>query len=186
MSTSHPIFSVLPTQTQEKLRRLASDVAGVQPTEVKAWKIEVSNLPSEPDGLAIVEQLANWAGRSKACIYYFANLAENVKLEVVENTFANAKAHEENDRAYPRLNTQGHNFYVGSSQSIAKRFKEHLGYGSSRTYALQLIHWARDLGLELEFVCAKYPDNTPPSVMQALEDTLWLELKPMFGRMGTK
>lgn len=186
MSTSHPIFSVLPTQTQEKLRQLATDVAGVHPTEVKAWKIEVSNLLAEPDGLAVVEQVANWAGRSKACIYYFENLAKNVNLEVVEGAFANAKAHEENDRAYPRLNTKGHNFYVGSSQSIAKRFKEHLGYGSSRTYALQLIHWARHLGLELEFVCAKYPDETPASVIQVLEDTLWRELKPMFGRMGSK
>ncbi len=186
MSTSQPIFSKLPAQTQEKLNRLASDVAGVYPIEVKAWKIEISKLPGEPDGLALIEQIANWAGRSKVCIYYFENRSKNVSLEIIERAFASAKAHEENDRAYPRLNTQGHIFYVGSSQSVAKRFKEHLGYGSTSTYALQLVHWAKHLGLELDFVCAKYAEETPANVMQALEDTLWLELKPMFGRMGRK
>ena len=88
--------------------------------------------------------------------------------------------------AYPRLNAQATCFYVGSSQSVAKRLKEHLGFGAGKTYALQLVHWARPLSLELDFVCAKYAENTPIEAIQALEDTLWETSKPMFGRQGRK
>jgi hypothetical protein len=62
----------------------------------------------------------------------------------------------------------------------------HLGFSASATYALQLVHWARPLLLELDFVCARYAENTPFEVVQALEDTLWETRKPMFGRQGRK
>jgi len=119
-------------------------------------------------------------------LYYFDCCAPGIDLSKVEQTFAVAKAHETNDRAYPRLNAKGQCFYVGSSQSVAKRLSEHLGYRARKTYALQLIYWARPLALELEFVCARYAESTPPAVVQALEDTLWETKVPMFGRQGRK
>ena len=127
-----------------------------------------------------------WAGKCKSCLYYFECVTTDIDLMEVERTFAMAKAHEENNRAYPRLNAKGRCFYVGSSQTVAKRFAEHLGYGSKKTYALQLLHWARPIGLRVKLTCAKYPNCTPYSVLQALEDTLWDNKAPMFGRQGRK
>lgn len=186
MTTTHLAFAALPAQTQEKLADLSDAVSCILPSDVRSWRIDVSALPLEPNSLEIFKEVSDWVGKSKACLYYFESLAKDIDLAEVERVFAVAKAHEANDRAYPRLNKRGHSFYVGSSQSMAKRFKEHLGYGASRTYALQLIHWAQPLGVQLEFVCAKYPDDTAPNVIQALEDTLWQKRKPMFGRMGSK
>lgn len=179
-----PTFEGLPSQTQITLASISAAVSGVLPNEIRSWNINVSSLPVELGELPLIQEASKWAGKSKACLYYFECLSPQINLAEVEQTFAVAKAHETNDRAYPRLNGQGTCFYVGSSQSVAKRLSEHLGYRARRTYALQLIHWARPLNLELKFVCAKYPDETPTSVIQALEDTLWESKAPMFGRKG--
>ena len=67
---------------------------------------------------------------------------------------------------------------------MPSRFKGHLGYGAKGTFALQLAHWAQELNLELDFVCAEYPQEIPSEVLQALEDTLWNTLK--LGRRGQR
>ena len=181
-----PIFSALPTQTQSALASLSSAIAGVVPIDVRTWQIDVSNLPLEKYGLPLIQEVSEWAGKSKACIYYFECCSPGIDLAEVERVFVHAKTHETNERAHPRLNNSGKCFYVGSSKSVAKRLTEHLGYGTNKTYALQLIHWARPFSLDLEFVCAKYPANTPSDVVQVLEDTLWKIKAPMFGRQGRK
>ena len=56
----------------------------------------------------------------------------------------------------------------------------------AETYGLHLAYWANQLPLELEFECAKYQAGLDPQVYQALEDTLWDEMSPMFGRKGAK
>jgi len=180
----HPNFFALPEQTQSALASLSVAVGGVIPVNVRTWKIDMSALPTVPDGVDLIQQVSDWAGKSKACLYCFENQSRDVDLVAVELAFTDAKDRVTNARAYPRLNLHGSCFYVGSSQSLAKRFKEHLGFGASETYALQLTHWARPLDLKLEFVCAKYPDGTTPEVIHALEDTLWQTRKPMFGRQG--
>jgi len=146
----------------------------------------VSALPMEAAGSSLIQEVSDWAGTSKASLYYFDCRSTGIDLAVVERAFAKAKARKTRKRAYPRLNAQATCLYVGSSQSVARRFQEHLGFGASGTYALQLVHWARPLSLELDFVCARYADDTPIEVIQALEDTLWETRKPMFGRQGRR
>jgi hypothetical protein len=179
-------FARLPAQTQATLAQLSAEVGGITPIEVRSWSVATASLPVELAGLPLLEEVNAWADKSKSCLYFLECEGANVDLAAVEDAFARAKAHEANDRAYARLNAQCRCFYVGSSQSVAKRLNDHLGYGARGTYALQLHHWARPLSLVLEFVCAKYADNTPFSVVQALEDTLWQTRQPMFGRQGRK
>ena len=180
------IFSALPALTQTELARVSAAVGGVLPAEVRSWRIDVSALPSEAASSSLIREVSAWAGKCKTCLYYFECRSANTDLARIERTFVQARAHSTNDRAYPRLNAPGTCFYVGSSRSVATRLKEHLGFGAKATYALQLIHWARPLSLELTFVCAKYAESTPYEVVQALEDTLWETKKPMFGRQGRK
>jgi hypothetical protein len=182
----HLIFSSLPTQAQSALACLSSAVASNVPVDVRTWVIDVSSLPSEKKELQLIREVSEWAGKSKACLYYFECCSQNIDLTKIKRAFVDSKARETSDRAYPRLNISSKCFYVGSSQSVAKRLTEHLGYGAKKTYALQFIHWARPLSLHLEFVCAKYPDATPTTVIQTLEDTLWETKVPMFGRQGRK
>lgn len=179
-------FSALPAQTQAALAGISAAVAGVLPTEVRSWPIDVSALHREATSLSLTGGVSDWAGKNKRCLYYFECRSTNIDLAGVEHAFARAKARKTNKRAYPRLNGQGTCFYVGSSQSVARRFKDHLGFGARTTYALQLVHWAPPLSLQLDFVCAKYAEDTSFEVIQALEDTLWEARRPMFGRQGRR
>lgn len=184
----HSPFADLPARTQSALQIVSNAVDGVVPIDVRSWRIPVSELPPEPSGLALLEEVTLWAGDSKACLYYFECLPGS-DLELVKKTFAAAKVKKVGRRAYPRRNKlreRGSCLYVGRSQSVAKRLRDHLGYGAKKTYALQLIHWARPLSLEIEFVCAKYSEDTSSVALQALEDTLWETRTPMLGRQGRR
>ena len=181
------IFSFLPKQTQTELMQICEAVDGVLPIEAREWEIDVATLPENPKDFEPVQEISGWVGKSTPCLYLFKYSTTNVDATNVGLCFEKSKKEKVNGRAYARFNASlGACLYVGSSQSMCTRFKEHLGYGSASTYALQLIHWARPLGLHLQFVCAKYAKDTPAEVLQALEDTLWQNQKPMFGRLGRK
>ena len=180
------LFAELPRRAQESLERISAAVEGVVPTAVASWPIEVSKLPAEANDCPILGEVRAWAGGSERCLYYIDCITPDADLVAVEDAFKHAKKRAKKTRAYPRPNAPSSCLYVGSSQSVAKRLEDHLGYGAPGTYALQLRHWAGPLSLRLEFVCAKYPDATLYSVVQALEDALWEGRTPMFGRQGRK
>jgi len=83
-------------------------------------------------------------------------------------------------RACARRNAPNNVLYVGSSSTgLKKRISEHLGDGSSSTYALQLKHWFKGT----HKVTVKVYD-VPAAVLQIVEDALAHELRPAFGKMG--
>jgi hypothetical protein len=181
-----PAFSDLAAQTQGVLARLAAGVEGVLPAAVRSWPIDPLGLVEEATASSLLREVSAWAGAGQVCLYYVECRSADVDLTEIAGAFAAAKARKRRARAYPRMNSPGTCLYVGSSRSMGKRLREHLGYGAAGTYALQLAHWATPLSLQLDFVCAKYPEDTPPEVMQALEDTLWQVRRPMFGRRGAR
>jgi hypothetical protein len=47
---------------------------------------------------------------------------------------------------------------------------------------MHLSYWAPEM--KISFHCFKFPRTIPSEVLQAVEDGLWLLLKPMLGRKG--
>jgi hypothetical protein len=185
-------FNTLPDLTrvrlQSDLERFVKQVTGVVPSDTYQWIIYTSELDPDAKSHPIVDEIASWAGKGSVFLYYIRVLG-TPNFDDIESVYFDAKGKEKDKRSYARLNKHNQTsayFYVGSSKDITKRLKDHLGYCSPKTYSLQLAHWARGLALELEFVCAKYTESTPREVYQALEDTLWNQRKPMFGREGKR
>ena len=179
-------FNTLPTKTQVRLIELSKLVDGVMPIETKTWKFATSTLQPSTETPTIVLEVAQWAGKENIYLYTICLVTEQCDLSKIRIAFSEAKAMKKNGRAYPRLNSESCCFYVGSSEKMHQRLKEHLGYGTQGTYALQLAHWASSFQIELEFKCARYKAGHAREVYQALEDTLWDEMSPMFGRKGMK
>ena len=181
---SERTFEELPALTQAALAEVSAAVEGILPVEIRSWPIDAADLQDETAVAGLIRDVSQWAGASKACLYYFECRSADVDLAKVEHAFVKAKARKTRKRAYPHLNAQGTCLYVGSSRSLATRFRDHLGFGPKGTYALQLVHWTPALSLQLEFVCARYAEGTPAEVIAVLEDSLWDARRPMFGRRG--
>jgi len=80
--------------------------------------------------------------------------------------------------------------YVGSKEkNIKKRIKEHLGLnGSSRsTYSLYLKDWWPDntsLVIKIWQLESVFGKNNKYEMMNIIEDLIWDEYRPMFGKRG--
>jgi hypothetical protein len=178
-------FQLLPEQAQARLRGLAEKVIGIVPIEIGTFHVSTGQLIPDVTPGALLDELAMRIQKDYKYLYYIRAL-NSPNLTMVERAFTTAKQRDKNQRAYARLIGPSEFLYVGSSSSTIQRCKDHLGYCSPTTYSLQLAHWTSNLNLELDFVYAKYDGNIDPDVIQVIEDTLWDNLKPMFGRKGQR
>jgi hypothetical protein len=78
--------------------------------------------------------------------------------------------------------------YVGSSEKIGSRLKEHLFLCNPTTYAMHLDQWfPEDIEITIDtwdfnnFLCDEDSDY-----LQIIEDFLWNHYRPFFGRQGKK
>ena len=148
----------------------------------------VCTIPPEaltPDGAQgfIEANLAELAANHPTL--YRISLTGDLNLERVLQAFDTGRENSP-DRSYARRHgPRSSVLYVGRSSAIKKRIKEHLGFGSRQTYALNLASWARPLDVPLLLECATYDPGVSPSTLSHLEDALWSSSMPMFGRQGS-
>ena len=86
-------------------------------------------------------------------------------------------------RALPKVNERESTvLYVGKTDSnFGNRLNQHLGFGPEKTYALQLVHWAKDLQLRLHYA---YVD-AEGDLLEHQETVLHKGLQPVLGRSGS-
>lgn len=171
-----------------KLREIADSLIDLKtPKENKHFILNSSNISLEHYRKDQIDKVNKWANsRGDLYIYYFHAL-EGADIDTINQIFENAK--NKKDRAYPRINKPvkpSRYLYVGSSKNIVSRFKEHLGDGNEKTYALHLYHWCSVLNFEIDFYCMKFDSKTDLAATQAFEDAMWTDLHPMFGRRGAR
>ena len=77
-------------------------------------------------------------------------------------------------------------FYLGSSESIHTRLREHLWQASARTYAMHLRCWCKVTEGEVTVSVRPILECTDRAARQDLEDTLWRSLSPRLGKSGRR
>jgi len=75
--------------------------------------------------------------------------------------------------------------YVGRSQKLRSRLKQHLDAGSEGVYAMHMLRWCLGIEATIRIQCYRF-DQQPNLIVQALEDGLWESFRPMFGRKGER
>jgi len=172
------------------LEDLAMQIRNVQtPESPKRKHFDFSCLSEKPK--RYLDELRKWDNltiRDSSYIYIYVITAEGgVSLSSVAEAFSRAKKENLDGRAYARMNGhESQTLYVGSSRAINKRVAEHLGFGSKHTYALHMRYWAEILEGRFSIVIYRFDDCENKKVIQAIEDGLWDQLKPMFGKQGAK
>jgi len=79
--------------------------------------------------------------------------------------------------------------YVGKSDEFTSRMREHFGPICKATYAMHLSMWAPDclhhVPVKIEYWPLASLKLSEPAI-QVLEDTMWEESSPVFGKQGPK
>ncbi|MDZ4088033.1 MAG: hypothetical protein U1E69_14680 [Tabrizicola sp.] len=91
------------------------------------------------------------------------------------------------DFAAPKENkgTEGSaTLYVGSSEDVKKRLREHLWQAHPLTYALHLGRWCVETEETLSVSLQPILNGGDREVRQELEDTVWRQLTPRLGKPG--
>jgi hypothetical protein len=114
--------------------------------------------------------------RNRKYIYVIEDLSGDP--EATFQAFIKYKA--TGNRKCPKANEASKVMYVGSSLGgIKRRIKEHKGYGSKSTYALNLDSWFKQ-----PCRITVYEYDVRPQVLQLIEDSLAHDLEPAFGKRG--
>jgi hypothetical protein len=185
--TEKASFANLTENTHQALQRLSEAVRNIPAPKVEIIQFSTDRLDPDNEPIDLTASVDAWDLKGHRFIYFLTADAEDAALRTAYARYSDAKARELDGRAYARLNEPTSNqFYVGSSLSLGRRFREHLGYGSRRTYALHLAYWSLDLRLSLQLTVARYAPGVPETLIGALEDQLWVDLSPMFGRQGRR
>lgn len=147
----------------------------------KPLKLDCGNLEGLRSGKE-VEYLKS--KRSFPCIYFFKILGNISPKNVVERLIDYKK---ESDATCPKIDPKrslnSKFLYCGSKKKdIHGRFKQHLGFSSSSTFALHLNHWTKNSGIKLEFHYALL-DKEQIDFTELIESALAVKLKPLVGKM---
>lgn len=178
-------FTGLADATRTGLQALADSVTDVHPDDVKTFKFRTGTLLPGAELPEFVKELDGWASGFQH-IYVFRTSASTSQAKSMHAAFEAAKKGKRGARAYARLSDASAVLYVGGSKSLKTRVVQHLGYGTKSVYALQLAYWAAPANVEVELLVARYSPKIHDDVLGALEDALWTQLRPMFGRKGRK
>lgn len=75
--------------------------------------------------------------------------------------------------------------YVGRSQKLRSRLKQHLDAGNKGIYAMHMLRWCPGIEATIKIYCYRF-DKQPDLIVQALENGLWDSFQPIFGRKGER
>jgi|GEM_PF-3260334 len=119
-------------------------------------------------------------------LYWFEIISNHTPQEIIATVKSAAAS--DTKRKFPRLrqlrkedaNTKI--LYVGKSLGIAKRMVSHLGYHSKEdNHGLQLCHWAKGIGLQLQLHCIVLP-ATVGGFLDYFEFELAKYFNPIIGK----
>ncbi|EIA1769891.1 GIY-YIG nuclease family protein [Vibrio parahaemolyticus] len=121
-------------------------------------------------------------------IFEIENSNDSIQAEIFEH-LASARQDQhikDEKKDYCRVNhANSQHLYVGRSKKLRSRLSQHLGSENGGLFAMHLSRWSTQINAKIK-VSYYQLDNEDNLLVQALEDGLWDELKPMFGRKGDK
>jgi hypothetical protein len=121
-------------------------------------------------------------------IYFFKVVGKEETNRNCYDELEQKKLSNNNSKDFPKLNVQHKGtqyLYVGRSQKLRQRIRQHLGKNHKGTYAMHMERWCKNLKLNIEFQYFEIL-NSDNVLVQSIEDALWDKLKPCFGRKGAK
>lgn len=168
----------------ETLSKWQHEIKIFEPQQPAIFNIDSSILF---DKSKVDEILMKFAAIKDACIYRIL-ISDKKYCPIIRDSFeafqiANKPKEKGDKRHVSRLmEKESKCLYVGSKRKdIKARIKQHLGYGNARTYSLDLKFWFPP---KIEILIEVYSVSLGNELLVALEQSMWENSKPMFGKKG--
>ena len=140
------------------------------------------------------QQLGQWLNQSlgeniaRPALYSLS--VENAEVaQIIRNAFDRLPAGPERGYRLPRRNPEREEqttLYVGGSEGIRRRLREHVGSAAAGTYALNMRRWCPEFDGEVTVRVQSFSPEVGRDCRQDLEDSLWDILQPIFGKKGAR
>ena len=123
-------------------------------------------------------------------IYVLELESSEVSRSISESFVKSRKSQGKSDFAgkkdFCKCNNNSSNYlYVGRSKKLRSRLKQHLGAGNKGVYAIHMSRWIAGISASINIHYYGF-DGKDNLIIQAIEDALWEQFQPMFGRKGEK
>jgi len=173
-------------KTADLLRQTAMSVKKISVAKSEEIEFQISEISNKESAGHLLNTISTEINNKHLNKIYWFKVIDNYDLKTLYASYKKAKQDKINNRAYSRLNTISPYLYIGSSRSLIGRINQHFGYGPKGTYAMQFIHWCKDFNLKVGLTILNFDKTIDRKAFQALEDGIWEEFRPMFGRKGPK
>ena len=179
---------------RESLEKVAKEIANVQFPQANIIEFELSELSDKyiNDTLKTVPAGYSQEFSETDFIYVFKLIDTNkTKKNLISDRFNDSRSLQktedfEGKKDFCRRNEGLSDYlYIGRSQKLRSRLKQHLGAGNEGIFAMHMLRWATRVQGKVEISYYQF-DLFDNLIIQALEDGLWQCFNPMFGRKGEK
>jgi len=122
-------------------------------------------------------------------VLYSISVGNVETAEAIKNSFDGLPNELERGYRLPRRNPDREEqttLYVGGSEGIRRRLREHIGEAPVGTYALNLQRWCPEFEGIVTVKVQSFSPAASRECRQDIEDTLWDSLHPTFGKRGAR
>lgn len=122
-------------------------------------------------------------------VLYTISTCDTETFETIRARFDELLKEPQREYRLPQLNRnviQKTTLYVGGSEGVRRRLKEHIGKAASGTYALNFQRWCPEFDGTITVMVQPFSPDAGRDCRQDLEDALWETLRPIFGKKGAR
>lgn len=185
---------LLSQRAAQRLRTLADDLARVSLAPPHSRVVNVEEICKLYDGVIRKVKLREWGLPKKdEKVIYRLSVSDNQILRrfYEERNRITSELKEKLSLArFNKFELHSDTLYVGVSQDLSVRLEWHFGIKRPENFALHLSRWMpAEMGripITLEYWRLADLGLTDDLSAQALEDAMWTECAPLFGRQGAK
>ncbi len=177
---------------QKHISKLRDEVALLEQIKYEKWNtipVRCAEISPEWFKMVLLEVENSGVLRNTAVLYYF-QLVDTNKIDPIVERIRELKSGGKTKYSLPKINStidlpSRSILYLGKSQkNFRERLKQHCGFGSSSTFALHLLKWAKPLGLDLSLHYTIFPTTAPLHIQIQIETMMHQNMKPILGREG--
>lgn len=184
----------LPHRSATRLHELADDLARTTMPSPTSRIVSVQQISVLYDGVKKKVKLREWdlPKKGEQVIYRLSVLdhATLQRFDRARNLISDELKGKISLARFNKLHPDSTTLYVGVSQDLPVRLEWHFGIKRPENYALHLSRWVppkmRQTPIMLEYWSVTGLALTHDLATQALEDAMWTECAPLFGRQGPK